>query len=191
MRCEPGRAYRPPAAPSSGEFRRDSFPTVTQDAGRLLARDAFKSFQEVVQAQAVRELIKQSLNGQARAAKNWRAAKDSGIRYDQSTGGTLDFSYRAHRLKVSLLKLEQQAWDCAEKRPTRSRYRRRHENLHAGLVRRPALRLSLRTHQCQALGAHERQLPPFDESKFEPMPDVELNPKDEFWVDPDKLDDSA
>ncbi|HEY0548407.1 MAG TPA: hypothetical protein VGF13_02330 [Verrucomicrobiae bacterium] len=24
--------------------------------------------------------------------------------------------------------------------------------------------------------------------KFEPIPDVELNPKDEFWVDPDKLD---
>ena len=32
------------------------------------------------------------------------------------------------------------------------------------------------------------QLPPFDESKFEPMPDLELNPKDEFWVAPDKLD---
>jgi len=40
----------------------------------------------------------------------------------------------------------------------------------------------------QELGAPEPQLPPFDESKFEPMPDVELNPKDEFWVDPDKLD---
>jgi tetratricopeptide (TPR) repeat protein len=40
----------------------------------------------------------------------------------------------------------------------------------------------------QELGAAEPQLPPFDESKFEPMPDVELNPKDEFWVDPDKLD---
>ncbi|HWN93776.1 MAG TPA: hypothetical protein VNT99_01975 [Methylomirabilota bacterium] len=35
----------------------------------------------------------------------------------------------------------------------------------------------------------EPQLPPFDRaSKFEPMPDVELNPKDEFWVDPGKLD---
>jgi tetratricopeptide (TPR) repeat protein len=40
----------------------------------------------------------------------------------------------------------------------------------------------------EELGAPEPQLPPFDESKFEPMPDVELNPKDEFWVDPDKLD---
>jgi hypothetical protein len=38
-----------------------------------------------------------------------------------------------------------------------------------------------------ALGAPEPQLPPFDESKFPPLPDVELNPKDEFWVDPDKL----
>jgi tetratricopeptide (TPR) repeat protein len=34
------------------------------------------------------------------------------------------------------------------------------------------------------LGAPEPQLPPFDESKFEPMPDVELNPKDEFYVEP-------
>jgi tetratricopeptide (TPR) repeat protein len=40
----------------------------------------------------------------------------------------------------------------------------------------------------QELGAPEPQLSPFDESKFDPMPDVELNPKDEFWVDPDKLD---
>jgi hypothetical protein len=40
----------------------------------------------------------------------------------------------------------------------------------------------------EELGAPEPQLPPYDESKFEPMPDVELNPKDEFWVDPDKLD---
>jgi len=40
----------------------------------------------------------------------------------------------------------------------------------------------------QELGAPEPPLPPFDESKFEPLPDVELNPKDEFWVDPDKLD---
>lgn len=34
----------------------------------------------------------------------------------------------------------------------------------------------------------EGKLPPFDESKFEPMPDVELNPKDEFWIDPATLD---
>jgi hypothetical protein len=32
----------------------------------------------------------------------------------------------------------------------------------------------------QELGGPEPQLPPFDASKFEPMPDVELNPKDEF-----------
>jgi tetratricopeptide (TPR) repeat protein len=41
------------------------------------------------------------------------------------------------------------------------------------------------------LGAPEPQLPPFDESKFEPMPDVEINPKDEFWVDPATLDSST
>jgi tetratricopeptide (TPR) repeat protein len=39
-----------------------------------------------------------------------------------------------------------------------------------------------------ALGAPEPNLPPFDESKFEPLPEVEINPKDEFWVDPDSLD---
>lgn len=39
------------------------------------------------------------------------------------------------------------------------------------------------------LGAPEPDLPPFDESKFEPMPEVEINPKDEYWVDPDRLDD--
>ena len=26
------------------------------------------------------------------------------------------------------------------------------------------------------------------ESKFEPLTDVEINPKDEFWVNPDALD---
>ena len=33
-------------------------------------------------------------------------------------------------------------------------------------------------------GAPEPDMPPFDESKFEPMPEVEINPKDEYWVDP-------
>ncbi|MDP7250062.1 MAG: tetratricopeptide repeat protein [Planctomycetota bacterium] len=35
----------------------------------------------------------------------------------------------------------------------------------------------------QALNAPEPDLPPFDESKFEPMPDVDINPKDEFHVE--------
>jgi hypothetical protein len=39
-----------------------------------------------------------------------------------------------------------------------------------------------------ALGAPEPVLPAFDENKFEPMPEVEINPKDKYWVDPDKLD---
>jgi Domain of unknown function (DUF4062) len=39
-----------------------------------------------------------------------------------------------------------------------------------------------------ALGAPEPDMVPFDESKFEPMPEVEINPKDEHWVDPDKLE---
>jgi hypothetical protein len=39
-----------------------------------------------------------------------------------------------------------------------------------------------------ALDAPEPEMPPFDESRFEPMPEVEINPKDEYWVDPDKLE---
>jgi hypothetical protein len=42
--------------------------------------------------------------------------------------------------------------------------------------------------QLAVLGAPEPVLPPFDESRFAPMPEVEINPKDKFWVDPDKLD---
>ncbi len=33
------------------------------------------------------------------------------------------------------------------------------------------------------LGAPEPSMPPFDESKYEPMPEVEINPNDEFHVD--------
>jgi tetratricopeptide (TPR) repeat protein len=40
----------------------------------------------------------------------------------------------------------------------------------------------------KALNAPEPEMPPFDESKFEPMPEVEINPEDEYWVDPDALD---
>lgn len=43
----------------------------------------------------------------------------------------------------------------------------------------------------EQLGAPEPNLPPFDESKFEPLPDVEINPKDEYWVDPDSLDSAS
>jgi hypothetical protein len=32
------------------------------------------------------------------------------------------------------------------------------------------------------LAASEPSMPPFDESKYEPMPEVEINPKDEFYV---------
>jgi tetratricopeptide (TPR) repeat protein len=39
-----------------------------------------------------------------------------------------------------------------------------------------------------ALGAPEPEMPPFDESKFEPLPEVEINPRDKYWIDPDKLD---
>ena len=35
----------------------------------------------------------------------------------------------------------------------------------------------------QEFGAPEPQLPPFDPAQHEPMPEVELNPKDEFYVE--------
>jgi tetratricopeptide (TPR) repeat protein len=38
-------------------------------------------------------------------------------------------------------------------------------------------------HHLKELGAPEPEMPPFDESKFEPMPEVEINPHDEFYVD--------
>ena len=37
---------------------------------------------------------------------------------------------------------------------------------------------------CRELGTPEPAMPPFDESKYEPMPEVEINPKDEFYVQP-------
>jgi tetratricopeptide (TPR) repeat protein len=39
-----------------------------------------------------------------------------------------------------------------------------------------------------ALGVPEPNMPPFDESKFEPMPEVDINPKDKYWIDPNSLD---
>lgn len=41
------------------------------------------------------------------------------------------------------------------------------------------------------LGAPEPPMPPFDPSKFEPMPDVEINPKDEFYVEIGEAEDDA
>jgi hypothetical protein len=40
----------------------------------------------------------------------------------------------------------------------------------------------------QQLRSPEPKLPAFDESKFDPLPNVELNPKDDFWVDPATLE---
>jgi tetratricopeptide (TPR) repeat protein len=37
------------------------------------------------------------------------------------------------------------------------------------------------------LGAPEPEMPAFDESKFEPMSDVEINPRDEFYVDEESI----
>jgi hypothetical protein len=41
------------------------------------------------------------------------------------------------------------------------------------------------TKYLEKLGAPLPAMPPFDESKFEPMPEVEINPKDEFYVEED------
>jgi tetratricopeptide (TPR) repeat protein len=38
----------------------------------------------------------------------------------------------------------------------------------------------------QELGAPEPEMPPFDGSKFQPMLEVDINPHDEYWIDPDK-----
>jgi len=43
-------------------------------------------------------------------------------------------------------------------------------------------------HHLRELGAPEPELPPFDVAKYEPMPDVELNPKDEFYVEISETD---
>jgi len=42
----------------------------------------------------------------------------------------------------------------------------------------------------QELGATEPEMPPFDESKFEPMPDVEIDPDDEFHASNDPSKDT-
>jgi tetratricopeptide (TPR) repeat protein len=39
-----------------------------------------------------------------------------------------------------------------------------------------------------ALNAPEPQMPAFDAAAFEPLPEVEINPQDEHWVDPAALD---
>jgi hypothetical protein len=39
-----------------------------------------------------------------------------------------------------------------------------------------------------ALDAPEPEMPAFDASAFEPLPEVEINPKDEYWVDPATFD---
>lgn len=42
-----------------------------------------------------------------------------------------------------------------------------------------------------ALGAPEPEMPPFDESKHEPMPEVEINPPDEFGGDDEPAEDEV
>jgi hypothetical protein len=39
-----------------------------------------------------------------------------------------------------------------------------------------------------ALDAPEPEMPAFDASAFEPLPEVEINPKDAHWVDPAAFD---
>jgi tetratricopeptide (TPR) repeat protein len=44
------------------------------------------------------------------------------------------------------------------------------------------------TQHLKELGAPEPEMPRFDETKFEPMPEVEINPHDEFYVDEESID---
>ena len=59
------------------------------------------------------------------------------------------------------------------------------------MVRRAAICVSLGLEKAKAhlaaLGAPEPDMPPFDESKFEPMPEIDINPKDEYWIDPNSV----
>ena len=51
-----------------------------------------------------------------------------------------------------------------------------------GPITKPS-RLEAARNPLHELGAPEPEMPPFDPSKFEPMPEVEINPKDEFYVE--------
>lgn len=48
--------------------------------------------------------------------------------------------------------------------------------------------LEMAREHLDALNAPEPAMPAFDESAFEPLPEVEINPKDKHWVDPAALD---
>ena len=39
----------------------------------------------------------------------------------------------------------------------------------------------------ERLAAPEPDMPRYDDAKFEPRPTVEINPEDQYWVDPDNL----
>jgi hypothetical protein len=54
------------------------------------------------------------------------------------------------------------------------------ERLHHALTRARA--------HLAALDAPEPEMPAFDASAFEPLPEVEINPKDSHWVDPAAFD---
>ena len=92
----PAPACRHPAALSLSQFRRDSFPAVTQHGPRLVTRDAFEGFEEVVKREAIGEVVKKRFHRQPRGAKDWCASENGRIRHHQTCGGGFDFSNRAH-----------------------------------------------------------------------------------------------
>ena len=62
--------------------------------------------------------------------------------------------------------------------------------LSEGLVRWAAVCVSLGLEAAKKhlteLGAAFPDMPAFDESKYPPMPEVEINPRDEYYVEPDE-----
>jgi hypothetical protein len=48
------------------------------------------------------------------------------------------------------------------------------------------LRQGMFPEHLRELGAPEPQMPPFDKGRYEPVSEVEINPKDEFYVEEEK-----
>src|SRR5256885_7907071 len=73
------RGCKRPAAPSSRDFRGNSFPAVAQDGPGLFARDTFEGLEEIIERESVSKVIEESPDGQPRTAENRRAVQNPRI----------------------------------------------------------------------------------------------------------------
>ena len=78
------------------KFGRDPLPAVTQHCLSLFARNAFESFQEVIERESVSEVIEQCFYWQAGSAKDWSASENPRVRYDQTASRSSDLCHGAH-----------------------------------------------------------------------------------------------